>query len=219
MSATSVLQPTGGAVLYVTSTVAPEAVEDFTRWCDSIHHHDTMRVDGFISLRRFDLVEGVARPDRVHHRLLTLYQVRSAGDADFTTESYARHTATYTQPPSSVEGNVAFERQIYERTEPGDGGEQPVGEACITLTAPRGFSTDAAASLAATADGFLNAYQVRSDDEVVLIVDCESVGAAAALYRQLQDRSSLEEIYSLGLFRQSFPRAGVLLRDQVIRSH
>src|ERR1019366_7628684 len=87
----SVEQLIGAAVLYVSSNVAPAFHAAFSEWCDTIHHFDTMRIEGFLSLRRFELVEGSADGDAPEFGVLTLYQVASANDADFDTPSYARH--------------------------------------------------------------------------------------------------------------------------------
>ena len=106
-------QPIGKGVLYVLSTVEPQAYQPFTDWCNTIHHFDTMRIEGFLSLRRFELVSGVVAPGVTDYQLLTLYQVADPGDADFSTEAYQHHTATYTPPPDGVVGHIIFERGVF----------------------------------------------------------------------------------------------------------
>src|SRR4051812_23109509 len=80
-------QPVGGAVLYVSSRVAPEAHKAFSEWCDAVHHFDTMRVDGFLSLRRFERLALVGDAAE-GFPLLTLYQVEDAIAADPSGPSY-----------------------------------------------------------------------------------------------------------------------------------
>lgn len=110
-------QPVGTAVLYVSSNVAPEVHAAFSQWCNGVHHFDTMRIEGFLSLRRFELVEGIADDGGPEFGVLTLYQVAKSGDAAFDTPSYARHTATCTPPPPGVVDHIEFERAVYQRAE------------------------------------------------------------------------------------------------------
>src|SRR5687768_16366801 len=124
-------QPTGKGVLYVLSTVAPEAHQPFSEWCNTIHHFDTMRIEGFLSLRRFELVTGVVAAGVPEYQLLTLYQVTDPGNADFSTDSYRQHTATYTPPPDGMVDHIIFEREVFTRVEDAGGRAQPVGSACV----------------------------------------------------------------------------------------
>jgi hypothetical protein len=209
-------QPIGTAVLYVSSNVAPEAHAPFSEWCDSIHHFDTMRIDGFLSLRRFELVDGFTDGDTPEFRLLTLYQVEKAGDADFSTPSYARHTATYTPPPEGVTDHITFERTVYERVAD-DGPTQPVGTACVTLVGEDGPWLEKAADVARTVPGVLNAYRVAGEAGGVLLVDVDDVNAGHAVLSALAEVDHGGRRRSLQLFGQVFPARGVLCRDREVR--
>ena len=141
-------QPIGRAVLYVSSNVRTEVHDAFNAWCNSIHHFDTMRIEGFLSLRRFELVSGVVAPGITDYQLLTLYQVADPGDADFSTEAYQHHTATYTPPPDGVVGHIIFEREVFARAEAPAKATQPVGSAVVSLDGVAGTWLDAAAESA-----------------------------------------------------------------------
>jgi hypothetical protein len=209
-------QPIGRAVLYVVSNVRPEAHAAFTHWCDSIHHFDTMRIDGFLSLRRFELVDGSVEPGEREYRLLTLYQVADAGDADFSTPAYQQHTATYAPPPEGVTDGIEYERHVLRRREHTDRASQPVGDACISVVGVDGPWLKDAAARAAGCDGTLNAYVVDGDDCAVLLVDVESREQGAAVLSALSDVPHGGCRRSLQLFAQVFPRTGVLARDRVV---
>lgn len=209
-----VQQPIGAAVLYVSSSVRPEVAEAFNTWCDSVHHFDTMRIEGFLSLRRFELVEGHVEEGAPEYPLLTLYQVEQAGDADFSTPSYAHHSATYTPPPPGVVDGIRFERAVYERDVSSSERTQPVGRACITLVGSAGPWAGAAQAAASGAPGVLNAYTVRGDDRVVVLIDFEREEDGRAAFADLAALEHDGRRRSLQLFRQVFPPSGVLLRDR-----
>ena len=164
-------QPTGKGVLYVLSTVAPEAHQPFSEWCNTIHHFDTMRIEGFLSLRRFELVAGVVAADVPDYQLLTLYQVTDPGNADFTTESYRQHTATYTPPPDGVVDHITFEREVFTRVVDSRGQTQPVGSACVCIDGTSGSWLDHATTLAKAHAVALNAQRLDADDHALLLVD------------------------------------------------
>jgi hypothetical protein len=211
-----VQQPIGTAVLYVSSSVRPEVVEAFNTWCDTVHHFDTMRIDGFLSLRRFELVEGHGAGDVTRYPLLTLYQVEKVGDADFNTPSYAHHSATYTPPPPGVVDGIEFERTVYEREDVSGARTQPVGAVCITVLSPTATATTEARAIASRSPGVLNAYVVKDDQRSVLLIDVEHEHEGRALFAELAQADSRGE-RSVHLFRQVFPPDGVLLRDREIR--
>ena len=209
-------QPIGTAVLYVSSNVAPEAHVAFSTWCDTIHHFDTMRIDGFLSLRRFELVDGFTDGDTPEYRLLTLYQVAKAENADFSTPSYRQHTATYTPPPAGVTDHITFERTVYERVD-ASADTQPVGAACVTLVGEDGTWLEEAAGVARGLSGVLNAYRVAGEAGGVLLVDVEDLTAGRAVLAALTNVDHGGRRRSLQLFAQVFPARGVLCRDREVR--
>jgi hypothetical protein len=213
-----VQQPIGTAVLYVSSRVRPEVADAFDTWCDTVHHFDTMRIDGFLSLRRFELVEGLVGDGVVEYPLLTLYQVEKAGDADFSTPSYAHHSATYTPPPPGVVDGIEFERAVYERDDVSGARTQPVGSACVTLIGTPGPWIADAQSDASRSPGVLNSYVVTGDERSVLLIDVEDEHQGRELFARLAPLDHAGGRRSLQLFRQVFPAAGVLLRDREFRS-
>jgi hypothetical protein len=209
-------QPIGGGVLYVLSTVAPEAHAPFSEWCDTIHHFDTMRIDGFLSLRRFELVAGVVAAGVPDYRLLTLYQVAEPDNADFSTESYRQHTATYTPPPDGVVDHITFEREIFTRVESNGGPTQPVGSACVCIDGTSGAWLDHATALARTHGGALNAQRLVAGDHGLLLVDVETVDEGHGLFAALKGATDDVGFRALRLFEQVYPRRGVLVRDRVV---
>lgn len=209
-----VQQPIGAAVLYVSSNVAPEVHAAFSEWCDTIHHFDTMRIEGFLSLRRFELVDGMTDGDAPEFRLLTLYQVERAGDADFSTPSYARHTATYTPPPPGVTDHITFERTVYERVGGRGSGTQPVGSALVTLVGADGEWLDDAAARVAGRAGVLNTHRVAGEAGGVLLVDVTDVDAGRPVLAALREVDGGGRRRSVQLFGQVFPERGVLVRDR-----
>ncbi len=222
-------QPTGEGLLYVASNVAPEVYGPFTEWCDTVHHFDTMRIDGFLSMRRFEQVDAVLAPGETEFRLLTLYQVAQPGDADFSTPAYARHLASYAPPPPGVAETTTYERTIFRRLVPSPG-SQPVGAAVVTLLA-RAPADDAAVvpaleavvTAAGRVAGFLGACVVGEEGSPgapvarwAVIVDVEDVDSGRALLDAVSPLEVGGRRSSLQLFRQVFPAAGVLLRDRQV---
>lgn len=210
----SVDQPIGTAVLYVLSTVEPEAFPSFSEWCDTIHHFDTMRVDGFLSMRRFVLLDGSSADGVADFDLLTLYQVEQSEHADFSTPSYARHSASYTPPPPGVVDHITFERTVYERADVPDSTTQPVGGACVALVGEEGPWLSAAADASAVLPGFLNAYRVSNTERSLLLVDVENDEAGRAVLAATAAIDHHGARQSVRLFTQVFPATGVLLRDR-----
>jgi hypothetical protein len=222
-------QPTGEGLLYVASNVAPEVYGPFTEWCDTVHHFDTMRIDGFLSMRRFEQVVGVLAPGEEEFRLLTLYQVAEPGDADFSTPAYARHLASYAPAPPGVAETTTYERTILRRLAPSPG-SQPVGAAVVTLlvrTSPSDGDVvpalEAVVTAARTVAGLLGAciaVEEGSHGSPVarwaVIIDVEDVHAGRAVLEALSPLDVGGRRSSLQLFRQVFPKAGVLLRDRQV---
>jgi hypothetical protein len=175
-----------------------------------------MRIDGFLSLRRFELVDAVGPASAFD--LLTLYQVADPADADFGSPAYLRHSASYTRPPAVVDGAVSFERTIYRRAEPWPEPTQPVGAA--VLTASGGDAADAAPLRRMLTDavghpGVLAAYLLepaQAGAGPALVIDAVDVATGAEALAQLVPDPGVR----LALFRQVFPAAGVLLRDRVV---
>ena len=209
-------QPIGNGVLYVLSTVEPQAYQPFTDWCNTIHHFDTMRIEGFLSLRRFELVAGVVATGVTDYQLLTLYQVTEPGDADFSTEAYQHHTATYTPPPDGVVGHIIFEREVFTRTEASNRQTQPVGSACVCLDGAPGVWFDHIAALAHSHGCALNVQQLEGDDHSLLIVDVETVNDGHTVFAALKGATDEAGFRALRLFEQIYPDRGVLLRDRVV---
>jgi hypothetical protein len=214
----SVNEPIGKAVLYVSSNVAADVYEAFSVWCNTIHHFDTMRIDGFLSLRRFELVAGSTAPGTPEFGLLTLYQVESPECAAFDTPAYARHTATYTPPPPGVTDGITYERTIYQRTTAPTSSTQPVGQACVSLTGRSGPWLDAAMKRTADLPGVLNSYAVTADDRtqdrVALLVDVDDVASGRDALAALTDLDHGGQRQAAQLFEQVFPSDGILVRDR-----
>lgn len=208
-------QPIGNGVLYVLSTVEPQAYQPFTDWCNTIHHFDTMRIEGFLSLRRFELVTGVVAAGVPDYQLLTLYQVRDPGDADFSTEAYRHHTATYTPPPDGVVGHIVFEREVFARPAAPTSATQPVGSACVCLDGLPGAWLDQAA-VTASAHGALKAQRLDGDSHGLVIIDAETVDDAHVVFAALKDATDADEFRALRLFEQVYPERGVLVRDREV---
>lgn len=211
-------EPTGGAVLYVESTVAPHALDDFSNWCNSIHHFDTMRIEGFLSLRRFDLVDGRMAPGMKRYELLTFYQVADSSAADFTTPAYRQHTATYVRPPESVDGNIDFQRSIYDRAEIPADRTQRVGNAMITI---RNYQRDTHGHPRypeVPAGDVLSAYGIHGEGMSGLVINCSELSGAERIYADiLHGGGAGTDNATVQLFRQIFPARGVLLRDREFR--
>lgn len=212
-------QPIGSAVLYVLSNVQPHAHAAFTEWCNSIHHFDTMRIEGFLSLRRFELVTGTVEPGVTQYRLLTLYQIADRGVADFSTPAYQQHTATYTPAPEGVTDGIEFERHVMRRRQAVAGRTtQPVGEACVSLVGSAGPWIEHAANASVGLPGVLNAHLVDGDDRSALLVDVESSTQGADVLSMLSNMEHGGQRQSVQLMAQVFPRVGVLGRDRHVIS-
>jgi hypothetical protein len=211
-------QPIGTAILYVSSNVAPEVHAAFSEWCDTNHHFDTMRIEGFLSLRRFELVDGVTDGNRPEFRLLTLYEVAEPGDAAYDTPSYARHTATYTPPPPGIVDRITFERSVYERVGSSDAATQRVGGACVTLLGEDGQWLEDAAGMARAVPGVLDVHRAAGEAGGVLLADVEDVAAGRDVLDALGEVEHGGRRHSVQLFRQVFPARGVLLRDREVRA-
>ena len=209
-------QPIGKGVLYVLSTVEPQAHQPFTDWCNTIHHFDTMRIEGFLSLRRFELVTGIVAAGVTDYQLLTLYQVTEPVNADFSTEAYQHHTATYTPPPDGVVGHIVFEREVFARPSPPTSATQPVGNACVCLDGAPAAWLDQAAASARAHGGALNVQQLTGDDHGLVIVDVETVDDGHAVFAALKGATDDEGFRALRLFEQVYPERGVLVRDRAV---
>lgn len=210
-------EPIGTAILYVESTVAPQALKDFTNWCNSIHHFDTMRIEGFLSMRRLETVASHMAPGMKRHELLTLYQVIDASAADFTTPAYMRHTETYVRPPSGVAGNIDFQRSIYLRVPPVVDTTQRIGRAMITI---RTYGSDANSGPdqpAMPQGDILSAYRIRDASMAGLVINCIDLSEGQKVYDQILAAEHTVANSSVQLFSQAFPARGVLLRDRVFR--
>jgi hypothetical protein len=213
-------QPVGGAVLYVSSRVAPEAHRAFSDWCDSVHHFDTMRVDGFLSLRRFERLE-VVGDEAEGFPLLTLYQVEDATAADPSGPSYTKHTESYSPAPPEVLDAITYERTVYARVAPAAAATQPVGRALVSVrsAAPdaRGWLDGPVTTAVTDGPGVLgvSGYRVAGDaGGQLLLVDVEDEEAGRKVLAGLAGLERAAGATTLELFGQVFPAAGVLVRDR-----
>jgi hypothetical protein len=210
-------QPIGNAVLYVSSNVRPEVHGAFSEWCDSIHHFDTMRIEGFLSLRRFEFVKGSVAAGVKEFGLLTLYQVADAQNADFSTPAYQEHTATYTPPPEGVTDGIEYERHVLMRAQrPAPGTTQSVGEACISVVGQPGAWLDDVMATVGRCDGVLGAHRVDGEDRSIVLIDLENVDDGDAALAALDAIPDEGRRGAVQLFRQVFPESGVLVRDREI---
>jgi hypothetical protein len=198
--------------------VAPEAKPAFNEWCDTAHHFDVMQVDGFLSLRRLELVEGTTDGDMPEFRVLTMYQLAKPGDAAPDSPSYARHNATSVPPPAGMFDHVTFERTVYERVGSTDAETVPVGAACVSIVGEEGPWLEDAAHVAAATPGVLSTSHLATDERGALLVDVDDVTAGRVVLAALDAVDHGGRRRSLQLFRQVFPGHGVLLRDRQIRA-
>lgn len=212
---TGVEQPIGGAVLYVSSTVDDEAALAFDEWCNTIHHFDTMRIPGFLSLRRFRLIDGTTEGGGPEYRLLTLYQVEDAAAADMTTPAYEAHTASYTPPPPGVTDHIIFERTVYDRRISG-GSTQTVGAAMVSLGGEDGAWLDHAEASLPALGGVLSTTRLQGDAGAVLLVDVADVDTGLAVLDGLSGIDHRGQRRWAHLFEQVFPETGVLARDRML---
>jgi hypothetical protein len=128
----------GRALLHLQSWVAAHK-EEFTRWCNDVHHKEVLEVPGFLSCRRFEVVPGYAyaAPDGAAY--LTVYQLASVHEVE--SDGYRKHTAQMTTAPEGVMESVSYVRTIYRERFPIDGwmapdgsiatGDEPVGAAVL----------------------------------------------------------------------------------------
>lgn len=208
-------EPIGRAVLYVESTVAPQMLEAFNTWCNSIHHFDTMRIKGFLSMRRFGLVEASMAPAAKSYRILTFYQIADSSAADFSTPEYRQHTTTYVRPPAGVEGNIDFQRTIYERSDVPEQDVQAVGGALVAIRSyPCGETKKRPPHPRCPPGNVLSVYRIHDDSTAGLIINCEDLASARAIYRSALDDSELVSCSTVQLYEQVFPERGALLRDR-----
>lgn len=210
---TIVDQPIGSAVLYVSSTVDDVAAAAFDEWCDTIHHFDTMRIPGFLSLRRLRLVDGVDDGVVPVFRLLTLYQVDRPETADTTTPAYEAHTASYTPPPPGVTDHITFERSVYERRSPG-GSTQRVGGVLVSVAGDDAWLDEVDAEARAAA-AVLSTTRLTGEAGPLLLVDVEDVEAGRAVLARVAALDAAGRRRWVRLFEQVFPSSGVLVRDRV----
>lgn len=210
-------EPIGRAVLYVESTVAPQALEDFNNWCNTIHHFDTMRIEGFLSLRRFKLIDDRMAPGMKRHELLTFYQVVDGTAADFTTPAYRQHTATYVRPPESVDGNIEFQRSIYERSEAPVSKTQKIGNAMIAIRNYQNVANERPHHPKVPVGSILSAYRIHDERMSGLVINCGGLQDAKKMYTKILDDGADIANSSVQLFQQIFPTRGVLLRNREFR--
>jgi hypothetical protein len=121
-------QPIGQGLLHLQSDLSDPAVEpDFTRWCNEIHHATVLRLDGFLSLRRYERVPGYrfAAPDGA--RFLTVYQLATPDAVD--SEAHLEHLRAGTHLPEHVAAVLTFLRTIYGQCFPEVGSLTPSGVA------------------------------------------------------------------------------------------
>ena len=137
-------------------------------------------------------------------------------NADFSTEAYQHHTATYTPPPDGVVGHIVFEREVFARPSSPTSATQPVGRACVCIDGTPGAWLDKAAASARSHGGALNVQQLEGDDHGLVIIDVESVDDSHAIFAALKRATDDKGFQALRLFEQVYPEHGVLVRDQVI---
>lgn len=214
----AVEEPIGNAVLYVGSNVAPGAKPDFDTWCNTIHHFDSMRIEGFLSLRRFEEIDGRVRNGHPRFSLLTRYQVEHPENANFDTPSYRRHSATYAPAPDGVTDQIEFERTVYTRVNGPTSGTQSVGEACASLLGAEGRWLDEAARAFAGRDDVLGVTRLRAEDRGAVLIEIDRSASAARVMHEVEAHVDPDAFVSLQTFRQVFPKSGVLLRDRQFRT-
>lgn len=131
-------QPIGRALLHL-QTWLTSYEDEFTRWCDGIHHAEALDVTGFLACRRFELVPGYeyAAPDGA--KFLTVYQL--ADEHAIETDAYRAHGERMTPAPPGVMESLAYTRTIYRERYPQGGwmapggavnaNEEPIGQAIL----------------------------------------------------------------------------------------
>jgi hypothetical protein len=228
-------QPVGSGILYVLSDVEPRYEGAFTQWCNDVHHFETMEVEGFLSLRRF---ERIFSDTDFAFRLLTLYQLEDPSAA--AGDSYHKHSETYTPIPEGVLDGLSFGRAILEAVSPvlpGTSGtvardRQTVGSDVLSVLvgpthgeAASRWLADSVAPPVCARPGVLSArvFAAVDDNEIVRYL----------LQVELESKADLEQLVGIvhaseppngvgGVacvaYRQVFPTEGTLLRDRRIAS-
>ena len=95
----------GTGLLLIMMEVEPEYEEEFNRWYWEEHVPERMAVPGFISARRYQIVEGSPK-------YLALYEVESA--EVLQSEAYKTALANATPWTTRMRQHYTFTRNIYE---------------------------------------------------------------------------------------------------------
>jgi hypothetical protein len=92
-------QPIGQALLHIQSWLTGHE-DDFTRWCDGVHHAEALTAPGFLACRRFELVPGYEYGAPNGASFLTMYQL--ADQNAFETDAHRAVVERMTPAPPGV---------------------------------------------------------------------------------------------------------------------
>jgi hypothetical protein len=136
-------QPIGQALLHIQSWLTGHE-DDFTRWCDAVHHSEALAAPGFLACRRFELVPGYAYGAPNGASFLTMYQL--ADQNAFETDAHRAVVERMTPAPPGVMEAVTYTSTIYRERYPESGwpengwmapdgtveaGAEPMGQAIL----------------------------------------------------------------------------------------
>jgi hypothetical protein len=131
-------QPIGQALLHIQSWLTGHE-DDFTRWCDAVHHAEALDTPGFLACRRFELVPGYEYGAPDGPTFLTMYQL--ADENVVETDAHRARVERMTPAPPGVMESVTYTSTIYRERYPAGGwlapdgtveaGEEPMGQAIL----------------------------------------------------------------------------------------
>lgn len=132
------VQPVGGALLHIQTWIT-DHIDEFTQWCDSVHHAEALQVPGFLSSRRFARVDGYAYAAPKGADFLTMYQVRDPSIVN--SDVHNANSAAMTPAPDGVMDTLEYLPTVYRAKYPEHGwvapdgsprdGDEPVGTAIL----------------------------------------------------------------------------------------
>jgi hypothetical protein len=119
-------QPIGRGLLHLQTDLTDTVAEaEFNRWCDEVHHREVLHVDGFLSLRRFEVVPGYRYADPNGAKILTLYQLVAPDAVD--SPAHQEHGRTSQPVPPQILRSLTYLRSVYGQCFPESGSLTPAG--------------------------------------------------------------------------------------------
>jgi hypothetical protein len=117
--------PIGAALLHIQSWLTGRD-DEFTKWCDELHHFEALQAPGFLACRRFEVVPGYEYAAADGAGYLTVYQLADATAVD--SEAHQAVVAAMTPPPAGLMDDVTFTSTVYREHFPVGGWMTPGGE-------------------------------------------------------------------------------------------